>query len=70
MLSSYQLQAASSFSSDLFHEQGFHVFTGHFLLFRPNLETQRQLWEKIPLDQQFLQYSKQPIWEQQPQKNY
>ncbi len=38
-----------------------------FSLFRTSLcKPQRWLWMKIPVDQQFLKYSDQPVWHQQP----
>ncbi len=62
--------AHSPLTSDLWHQQGIFVHTtaAHwiFSLFRTLLcQTTRWLGVKIPVDQQFLKYSDQPVWHQQ-----
>jgi len=71
LLPSYQLEAVWPFSCDLWRQQD--IFSQRtaahwiFSLFQTSLcEPWRWLWEKSPVDQQFLKYSDQPVWHQQP----
>ncbi len=64
-------QTSRLISSDLWHQNGVfvHTTTAHWIFslsWTIPCEPQRWLCVKIPIDQQFLKYSDQPVWHQQP----
>lgn len=69
LLSSYHVEAVWPVSFDLWHQQ--YIFTqrtsahGRVSLFWTCLCKHSKLWGKIPVDQQFLKNSDQPVWHQE-----
>ena len=71
LLPSCDLEPVCPISSDLSHQRGMFIHTAAahwiFSLFQTILcKPYRWLCVKIPVDQQFLEYSEQPVWHQQP----
>ncbi len=66
LLPFYHLSPVCPFSSDLWHQQGIFIHTTAAHLIFSLFRSVRWLCVKIPVDQQFLKYSDQPVWHQQP----